>query len=44
MSTLAQAIRMESPETIPVSAGALPAAWIKYGSEMRTSTPSFSAG
>ena len=35
MSLLAQAIRMESPETIPVSVGVLPAAWIKYGAEMQ---------
>ena len=26
---------MESPETIPVSVGCLPAAWMKYGSEMQ---------
>ena len=35
MSTLAQAIRMEHPDTIPVSVGALPAAWIRYGNEMQ---------
>ncbi len=35
MSTLAQAIRMESPDTIPVSVGMLPAAWMKYGSELQ---------
>ena len=35
MSLLAQAIRMESPETIPVSVGLLPAAWLKYGSELQ---------
>ena len=35
MSALAQAIRMESPDAIPVSAGMLPAAWIRYGSELQ---------
>ena len=35
MSSLAQAIRMESPDAIPVSAGILPAAWIRYGSELQ---------
>ncbi len=35
MSALAQAIRMESPDAIPVSAGILPAAWIRYGSELQ---------
>ena len=35
MSTLEQAIRMESPETIPVAVGFLPAAWLKYGRELQ---------
>ena len=35
MSLLAEAIRMESPETIPVSVSVLPAAWIRYGMEMQ---------
>ena len=35
MSTLVQAIRMEHPDTIPVSVGLLPAMWIKYGSELQ---------
>ena len=35
MSSLVQAIRMESPETIPVAVGMLPAAWMKYGSELQ---------
>ena len=35
MSELAQAILMQSPETIPVSVGMLPAAWMKYGSELQ---------
>ena len=35
MSLLAQAVRMEYPETIPVSVGMLPAAWMKYGSELQ---------
>ena len=35
MSNLIQAIRMESPETIPVSIHFLPAAWLKYGTELQ---------
>ena len=35
MSLLVQAIRMEYPETIPVSVGLLPAAWMKYGRELQ---------
>ena len=35
MSLLAQAVRMEYPETIPVAVGMLPAAWMKYGSELQ---------
>ena len=35
MSALAQAIRMESPDVLPVSVGILPAAWIRYGSELQ---------
>lgn len=35
MSSLIQAIRMESPETIPVSIGLLPAMWMKYGKELQ---------
>ena len=35
MSNLIQAIRMESPDTIPVSVGMLPAAWMKYGAELQ---------
>ena len=35
MSTLQQAIRMEHPDTIPVTVGMLPAAWMKYGSELQ---------
>lgn len=34
-SLLAQAIRYESPETIPVSMSALPAVWLKYGQEFQ---------
>ncbi len=41
MSDLIQAIRMESPETIPVSVGILPAAWIKYGSELQRLTDQY---
>ncbi len=32
---LQQAMRFESPETIPVGVGLLPAAWIKYGAELQ---------
>lgn len=35
MSNLIQAIRMQSPETIPVGVNFLPAAWIKYGLELQ---------
>ncbi len=35
MSTLAQAIRLEYPDTIPVSVSLLPAMWIRYGSELQ---------
>ena len=35
MSNLIQAIRMQSPETIPVGINLLPAAWLKYGSELQ---------
>ena len=35
MSTLAQAIRLEYPDTIPVTVGLLPAMWIRYGSELQ---------
>lgn len=32
---LKKAIRYEYPETIPVSAGIMPAAWIKYGEDLK---------
>ena len=35
MSELAQAICMQSPDTIPVSVGMLPAAWMKYGADLQ---------
>ena len=35
MSNLIEACRMQHPETIPVSIGILPAAWIKYGAELQ---------
>ena len=35
MSNLVQAVRMEYPDTIPVSIFILPAAWMKYGSELQ---------
>ena len=35
MANLIQAIRMEHPDSIPVSVGILPAAWIKYGEELQ---------
>ncbi|MBR5009931.1 MAG: hypothetical protein IKY06_04745 [Clostridia bacterium] len=40
-SLLAQAIRMEYPETIPVSVGMLPAAWMKYGQELQRLTDQY---
>lgn len=41
MSLLAQAARFESPETIPVSVGILPAAWIRYGEELQRLTDDY---
>lgn len=41
MSDLIQAIRMEHPDTIPVSLSILPAAWIKYGSELQRLTDQY---
>lgn len=35
MSNLIQAIRMEHPDTIPISLSILPAAWLKYGEELQ---------
>ena len=35
MSDLIQAYRMQYPESIPVSIGILPAAWLKYGAELQ---------
>ncbi len=35
MSNLIEACRMQHPETIPVSIGILPAAWIRYGAELQ---------
>ena len=35
MSELIQAIRMESPDTIPVAVGLLPAMWLRHGSELQ---------
>lgn len=35
MSSLSQAIRMEHPDTIPVSVSILPAAWLAYGDELQ---------
>ena len=35
MSDMAEAIRMQYPSEIPVAVGCLPAAWIKYGSELQ---------
>ena len=35
MSDLIQACRMQHPESIPVSIGILPAAWLKYGAELQ---------
>lgn len=41
MSSLIQAIRMESPETIPVSVSILPSAWLKYGKELQRLTDQY---
>lgn len=41
MSLLTQAIRFENPETIPVSVGILPAAWLKYGEELQRLTDEY---
>lgn len=35
MADLIQAIRLEHPDTIPVSVSILPAAWLKYGEELQ---------
>ena len=35
MSLLTQAMRFESPDTLPVSIGILPAAWLHYGEELQ---------
>lgn len=35
MADLIQAVRMEYPDTIPVSLSILPAAWLKYGEELQ---------
>jgi len=35
MSDFIQAVRLESPATIPVSVGILPAAWMHYGAELQ---------
>ena len=41
MSDLIQAIRMQHPETIPVTVSILPAAWLKYGEEMQRLTDQY---
>lgn len=41
MSTLIEAFRMESPESIPVDISILPAAWIKYGAELQRLTDQY---
>lgn len=40
-NSLISAIRMESPDTIPVSVGILPAAWFKYGNELQKLTDQY---
>lgn len=35
MSDMIRAIKLEYPETIPVSVGILPAAWMKYGDDLQ---------
>ena len=39
--TLLQAIRLQHPETIPVSISILPATWIRYGSELQRLTDAY---
>ena len=41
MANLIQAIRMQSPDTIPVSVSILPAAWLKYGEELQRLTDQY---
>lgn len=41
MSDIIQAIRMESPDTIPVGVSILPAAWLKYGGELQRLTDQY---
>ena len=41
MADLIQAIRMEHPDSIPVSVSILPAAWIKYGEELQKLTDQY---
>ena len=41
MADLAQAIRMEYPDTIPVAVGLLPAAWLRYGEELQRLTDEY---
>ncbi len=41
IQALAQAIRMESPETIPVKLSILPSAWFKYGDELQRLTDEY---
>ena len=41
MSKLAEAFRMESPESIPVNVSILPAAWIKYKDELQKLTDQY---
>ena len=41
MPHLTQAIRMESPDTLPVSINILPAAWIRYGKELQRLTDQY---
>ena len=41
MSDLIQAIRMQHPDTIPVTVSILPAAWLKYGEELQRLTDQY---
>ena len=41
MSNLIEAVKMQHPETIPVSVNILPAAWLKYGSELQRLTDQY---
>ena len=41
MGNLVQAFKMEHPDTLPLSIGILPAAWMKYGKELQRLTDQY---